>query len=404
MSNLLHPNLICVGLNHHHAPIEIRERVAFDKDKHQEASSHLILDDHIHETVIVSTCNRVEVYAHGKLDSGPERIADFFHRFHDLKFGSLSQYLYRFTGLDALQQIFRVTSSLDSQIIGEPQIQGQVKSAFLKAQQLGTAGPLIHQTFSHALSVAKRIRRETEIGNLATSTAYAAIQLGEKVLGSLANKKALIIGAGDMAHIAGKHLTAKGASLTILNRSLENAQTMAAGLNAKAGSLESLDAYMSKADVIFSSSAATHHLITKEMCAKAIRDRRYRPMFLIDISVPRNIAPDVQDVDGVYAYDIDDLTQIIRQNQSNRNQAARTAMDIIQEEMGTFQKRLHTRQFAPLISELKQESLDIAAMEAERLIQSLGNKLTDADKEKIARSSLRIANKVLHRPLLELKK
>lgn len=404
MNAAIHPDLICVGLNHHHAPVEIRERVAFDRDKHQDASSRLILDDHIHETVIISTCNRVEVYAHGRMDSAPERISDFFHRFHNIPFGSLTQYLYRFTGLDALNQIFRVTSSLDSQIIGEPQIQGQIKNAFLKAQELGTAGPLIHQTFSHALSVAKRVRRETDIGRLATSTAYASIQLGEKVLGSLNGKRALIIGAGDMAHIAGKHLKSKGARLTILNRSLENAQTMAAGLGSKADVLSQLPRYLDEADIIFASSAATHHLITKEMCIRAIRHRRYRPMFLIDISVPRNISPDVHEIDGIYAYDIDDLTQIIKQNQNHRLGEANTAMDIIQEEIETFQKRLRTRQFVPLISELKQESLDIAAMEAERLIQSLGHNLSDADKEKIARTALRIANKVLHRPLIALKK
>ena len=167
---------------------------------------------------------------------------------------------------------------------------------------------------------------------------------------------------------------------------------------------DQLPKHLDEADVLFASSAAAHHLITKEMCAKAIRHRRYRPMFLIDISVPRNISPDVADIDGVYAYDIDDLTQIIKQNQTSRLGAANTAVDIIQEEIATFQARLRTRQFVPLISELKQESLDIAAMEAERLIQSIGHKLSDADKEKIARTSLRIANKVLHRPLIELKK
>lgn len=401
------PNLlpfVCVGLNHHHTPVEVRERIAFGGPDFEDAAKHVASLNSIEEALILSTCNRVEIYAHGHPIDGPNSIEDFIHDYHSLQYNFLNHYLYRFTGFDALHQLCRVTASLDSQIIGEPQIHGQVKSAFIKAQKVGTAGPIIHQTFSHALSVAKIIRSETNIGKLAISTAYAATQLAEKVLGKIEGLNCLLIGAGQMAEIAAQHMRKKGANLLVANRSFDHAAELAARHNAKPFAIDSLSEVLKQADIVIASSGASDYLVTKSMAEKALKARRFKPTFFIDIAVPRNIDPKASNLDGIYVYDIDDLDAIVQQNQNKRDEAAESAMRIIDRELISFEKRFKERTLAPIVKKLKSHSLNVATLEVEKLLNSLGDKLNDSEREKVARMAYRIANKVLHEPLLELKK
>ena len=396
----------CVGLNHHHTPVNIREQVAFDQNIFQKAEQEILSLDPIEEALILSTCNRVEIYAHGKNFSTPDILEEFFYKFHKLQNKTLNNYLYKFTGRDALHQLCRVTASLDSQIIGEPQIQGQVKNAYLRARESGTAGPIIHQTFNHALSVAKKIRTQTPIGKFAVSTAYAATQLAEKVLGNIKSSNCLLLGAGQMAEIAAQHMKSRGCHISVANRSLDNAKRLSEKYGGKFYDLEdnNLEQALIKSDIIIASIGASAYLVKQKDLSKILKLRRFKPIFIIDIAVPRNIEPSSANIDGVYLYDIDDLDQIIKQNQGSRDKAAEQAVAIINQELIKFENHFNTRQLAPIIKSIKSEALDCANLELEKTLNSLSQNLSPSDQEKIIHMAYKITKKILHKPIEELKK
>lgn len=382
--------LVCVGLNHHHAPIGIREQIAFSADKLSTALKSVLAYDDIQEAAIVSTCNRVELYA-----KGPHRsLESFLHRYHDLPDLSLSPHLYRFQGIQAVAQLFRVTTSLDSLIVGEPQILGQVKDAYTRAQKAGTVGPLLTRVFSRAFLTAKRVRNETAIGQNAVTISYAAATLAQKVFADLFGLRALLVGAGEMAELAAKHFTHKGMIVSVANRSH-------ASFSQHTHKLNELEKLLSQNDVVLTSTNAQHHLIDMALMRKIMRLRRYKPILLIDIAVPRNIDAAIGGLDGVYLYNIDDLSQVVTQNLVQRQIEARVAEQIIDEEIANFKQKEQEKYAGPLIAELKQTAHAIADAQ---LLQTLSQlELDDADRKKIETMTHNIVNKILHGPIIDLK-
>ena len=375
--------LVCVGLNHQNAPVGIREQIAFSTDRLSAALKSVFSYDDIQEAAIVSTCNRVELYAKGPHHS----LESFLHRYHDLPDLSLSPHLYRFQGIQAVGQLFRVTTSLDSLIVGEPQILGQVKDAYARAKEAGTVGPLLTRVFSRAFLTAKRVRNETAIGQNAVTISYAAATLAQKVFADLSGLRALLVGAGEMGELAAKHFSHKGMIVSVANRS-----------NSSPNELEKL---LTQNDVVLTSTNAQYHLIDISLMRKVMRLRRYKPILLIDISVPRNIDPAISELDSVYLYNIDDLSQVVTHNLAQRQVEAHLAEQIINEEIAHFKQKEQEKPLAPLITELSQNAHAIADGQLLRTLSQL--KLNDDDKQKIEAMTHGIVNKILHGPILNLK-
>lgn len=343
-------DLICVGLNHNQAPVELRERAAFSKDKLGDALEQAILEEHIEEAAILSTCNRIEIYAQGHREHAGVVLDSFLHRYHQIPDKLLSPHLYQYHGSRALLQLMRVTSSLDSLVIGEPQILGQVKSAYVQAKELGAVGPKLTHAFSQAFLTAKRVRTETELGKNAVTIAYAAVQLAQKVFGELKDLRCLLLGAGEMGSLAAAHFKQKEAIIELANRQ------------------SNLPMMLEQADLVVASTSAEHFLIEPVGLKKIMRSRRYRPLFLIDIAVPRNIDPKVALLDNVYLYNIDDLSQVVASNLEERQMKACLAEQIIHEEMASYRKQIQERKLAPVIQELQTQSLLVAEQELSALL------------------------------------
>ncbi len=283
-----------MGINHQKTPIELREKVSFHSSHLQPALKSLLDSSSVVEATIVSTCNRVEIYTNACLKSGSKSVESFLHIFHELPQNSLDPHLYRFVGNDALMQLFKVATSLDSQIIGEPQILGQVKDAFSKANEVGACSTMLKVAFLQAFSTAKRVRKETDIAKNAVSTGFVAIELEKKLFGKIENLNCLILGAGKMSQLCARHFYKQHAKLTIANRTIENAKNLALELGAQIISLQESFAQLSKFDMVIASTASNNYLIEKDIVNRAIRQRRYRSMVLVDISLPRNIDPGVK--------------------------------------------------------------------------------------------------------------
>lgn len=396
--------LICVGLNHLRTPIEIRERVVFAKEQLPQALNLLKSCSQVNEAAIINTCNRVEIYADVESSNAQNSVEDFLHRFHNLPQQYLQPHLYSFWDRSALHQLLRVTASLDSQIIGEPQILGQVKDAYKHANDAGTVGPKLKQIFSKAFNTAKKIRTQTKIGQNAVSINYAITQLCKKVFGRDQQLNCLLIGVGDMASLSAHHFHSRQCTITILNRTLSKCEVLAKSLNAQAASLDKLEELLPTADLVICSTASPTYLLQLPQIEHALKQRRYRPMLLIDLSVPRNIDPKVQNIDQIYAYDLDDLAKIIAQNMQARADETLVAESIINEELDSFIARRHEQLINPYIEEIFTQTQIIASEELERLFTSCGPLLDDGTREKIALMTHRLSRKILHRPLIELKK
>ncbi len=338
-------DLICVGLNHTAAPVELRERIVFSRDKLGDALKDAVSQEHIEEAAILSTCNRIEIYAQGHREHAGLALESFLHRYHRIPDRLLSPHLYYFQGQQALLQLMRVTASLDSLVLGEPQILGQVKSAYAQAREHGAIGPALTRVFSQAFLTAKRVRTETELGKNAVTVAYAAVQLAEKVFGSLSGRRCLLLGQGEMGSLAAAHFKQKQAVIEPATRS------------------SNLIALLETADLVVASTSAEYFLIEPVSLKKIMRARRYRPLFLIDIAVPRNIDPRVACLDNIYLYNIDDLSQVIASNLEERQVKAGLAEQIIHEEIESYRIQTVERRLAPVIQELQAQSLLIAEQE-----------------------------------------
>jgi len=320
-----------LGLNHKTAPIEIREKVSFSSDKLDRALRALKASGAVKENLILSTCNRTELYAVID-DSAAVRdpLGDFLADFHGLDHAQLAQYLYEKSDKDAISHLFNVVSSLDSMIVGETQIFGQVKDAYFKARTLNTLGKTLDSIFEEAIRVGKKVRTETQIGKGAVSTSTAAIELARRIFETLEGKTVLIIGAGKIGEMTVKNLHSRGAATVLVaNRTLQKAQELARVFGGKAVSFDDLAACMRQADIIISSTSAPHFVITREQAAAALAQRHNEPLFFIDLGVPRNIDPRANNIDNVYVYNIDDLASVRDANIRDRMVAAADARAII---------------------------------------------------------------------------
>ena len=395
-------SIVLVGINHKSAPIEVRERLAFTDDACAAGLRSLVDGQIVREGLIVSTCNRVEVLtetASGQLSDNTERVIQFLSRSDYLPRSLYEELLYTHTDDQAVRHLFRVTSSLDSMVVGEPQVLGQVRRAYSIALEAGTAGRILNRLIHHAFRVAKRVRTETGIAANAVSISYMAVELGKKIFKSLKGQTALLIGAGEMAELSARHLINAGVSRVLLaNRTEEPAARLAAELGGEAISFDQLSNYLADADIVLCSTAADHYVITEQMARVALAKRRNRPSFFIDISVPRNIDPAVGKIPNVFVFDIDDLESVISSNIREREREAERAELIVESEIMQFQQALRALDIGPTIGALRQKLQDIAKLELTNQRKRLGA-LTPEQERAVEALLMSTVNKISH-PLL----
>ncbi|MEQ1946912.1 MAG: glutamyl-tRNA reductase [Bryobacteraceae bacterium] len=397
--------LLLTGLSHHTAPVEVRERLAFEEKGLPEALDHLRSRPGMIEGMILSTCNRVEIAVTADEKSDPqEAVQQFIAETRRVEPGWVSPYLYNYNGPEAIRHLFRVASSLDSMVVGEPQILGQLKNAYALAKEHGAVNGFLDLVMTRAFNVAKRVRTETEIGSNAVSVSYAAVELARDIFGSLVGKKVLLVGAGKMAESAARHLRRAGvADILVTNRTRSRADALAEEFRGHVVDYESYFDALPEIDILIASSGATHYILTKDQMKSVIGRRRNRPMFLIDIAVPRNIEPEVNKLDNVFLYDIDDLDRVVKSNLQSRNTVAEQAEEIIAEEVERMMLRLKTREVTPTIIGLQEQLERVRAGEVERMRAKLGQ-LTPQQEEAIEAITRGIVNKIAHTPITELRR
>ncbi len=397
--------LSVTGLNHTTAPVEVRERLAFDPMSLPQVTGELRTMPGMHEGIILSTCNRVDIaVTSDDAINAHEAVEEFLARSRCVERTWLKPFLYHFDGRDAIRHLFRVAASLDSMVVGEPQILGQLKAAFETAKSQGTVAGVLETVMTRAFSVAKRVRSETEIGQSAVSVSYTAVELARQIFGSLKGSSVMLLGAGKMSVLAARHLERAGAKeIVVTNRSPERARQMAEMFRARVVDYHDLHPALPGIDVLIASSGAPHYILTKDDMRQVIAARRNRPMFLIDIAVPRNIDPAVNELDGVFLYDIDDLQKVVDQNRQGRLNHAEDAEKIVDGEVDRLITRLEQRQATPTIVSLQQQLENIRASEIDRLRGRLGA-LTSQQEEAIEAITRGIINKIAHAPITELRR
>ena len=397
-------NLILAGINHRTAPVEVRERMNIQESRLAQAVSELVRRQGMREGLILSTCNRVEIVGAAEDRAEAEGIIrSFLVDIHHCEISAYERYLYWHRQEAVVRHLFRVASSLDSMILGEPQILGQVKQAYTTARQAGALSGTLNEVVHQALAVARKIRRETAIGAAAVSVSYAAVELAKKIFGSLSGKTILVIGAGKMSELAAKHLLRSGASaIFVSNRTYERAQELAAAFRGTAIHFDQLLEHIGKADIVISSTGAPHFVIRKDQAEKLMVARRNRPIFFVDIAVPRDIDPAVNEIDNAYVYDIDDLEQVVDANRKQREREAVFAEEIIDREVERMMRRLASRELAPTIVALESRLKRIRESETERLSGRLST-LTPEQRDAVDTLTRGIVNKILHGPISELK-
>jgi glutamyl-tRNA reductase len=397
-------SLFVCGMNHVTAPVEVREQLALESDKVREILVELSGLGVVDELMILSTCNRVEVYGVAAVPGEAREAA--FRRLaaqRGLKLGDVEPLLYTKTEDDAIRHAFRVAAALDSMLLGEPQILGQVKDAFALAQSSGTVGSLLHSLMSHAFSVAKKVRTETEIGRHAVSVSYAAVELGRKIFGGLGDKAVLLVGAGEMAELAARHLVEEGAlPIYVTNRTLSRAEGLARALGGTAVPFDELYAIMASVDIVIASTAATAPIIRAADVQHALHARRARPLFFIDIGVPRNVEPAVNDLDNAFRYDIDDLRSVVESNLRERQREAQRAEALVAREVERFAARLGDLEVVPTIVSLRDKLEAIRRAELDKALARLSS-ADDETRRVMEALSQSIVNKVLHAPMVKLR-
>ena len=397
-------DILLLGLNHNTAPIELRECIAFSSDETAEALGMLQESPDISEVLLFSTCNRVEVLLVTKNKTNAvEAVKRFISKFKQVPVTIFEESFYIHAGDEAVRHVFRVASSLDSMMVGEPQILGQIKEAYQTATFKKTPGIILNRLLPRAFSVAKRVRTETGIGDHAVSISYAAIELGRKIFDTLEGKKVLLIGAGEMAELAVEHLLRnKVGSIFVANRTFERGVALAGKFNGSAIRFEEISNYLQQADVIISSTGAPGFVITRNQVKDIMGSRRNRPIFFIDIAVPRDIDPQINRLPNTYVYDIDDLKGIVEENLDQRNKEAMKGERIVDEAVINFRQWFDSLAVVPTIVALRQKVDAIAKAEVNKTLKSLTH-LSDNDYKAINRMTNAIVNKLLHDPTLFLK-
>lgn len=397
-------DIILLGLNHKTAPIELRECIAFSKEETNAALKTFEKAPAINEVVLISTCNRVEILMATKDKSDAVRSAKTF--LSELKKFPLAEFekaLYVYEGDEAVRHVFRVASSLDSMVVGEPQILGQVKEAYHAATTHKTSGVILNRLLHRTFFVAKRIRSETGIGDHAVSISYAAIELGRKIFGTLEGKKVLLIGAGEMAELSVEHLIRnKVEDIFVANRTFEHGVRLATQFKGKAIRFEEIVGCLRYVDIIISSTGSSGYVVNRDQVKGLMRSRRNRPLFFIDIAVPRDIDPQINRLNNSYIYDIDDLKGVIDENIQTRQQEAIKGERIVDEAVIHFRKWFENMEVVPTIVALRNKIDDIAKAEIKKTLRSL-NHLTIEDDQAINELVNAMINKILHNPTLLLK-
>lgn len=397
--------IINIGMNHETAAVELRESLATELENTSRALAFMRDLDFIEEGIFISTCNRVEALftAINPLEA-KRSIISLMSRLGNIPVDSFSSSLYTFEDMDAVRHIFRVTSSLDSMVVGEPQILGQIKEAYAQAIKRKTSGVILNRLMHRSFHVAKRARTETDICEAAVSISYAAVELAKKIFHVLDGKKVLLIGAGEMSELAAKHLMKQGiSSIVVANRTFERAVQVAELFKAKPVSFDEIGAQLLEVDIVLTSTASPGYVITYDQVRNCLRKRRNRPLFFIDIAVPRDVQPEINNLSNVYVYDIDDLKGIIQLNKDHRQQEAIKAERIVQEEVIKFEKWLRTLEVVPTIVSLREKAESIIQAELKKSTSTLKN-LTPSQKQSIQNLTLSISDKILNDPILFLKK
>ena len=392
--------LYLLGVNHKTAPVEVRERLAVPEWRLEEATRRLLEHPGVSECVVFSTCNRVEFAVCSELTAD---LHSFVRDYLLTDTSQIHQHLYEYSGDDVVRHVFRVAASLDSMIVGEPQILGQVKHSYTVAKAIGSIHGNLDALLSRALSVAKRVRTETAIGSSAVSVASVAVGLAEKIFGNLRGRNVYVVGAGKMSELAAKHLRSHGAgTIFVSNRTLERAQQMAEKIGGSAIHFDRLYETANQADIVITSTGAPHAIFRREHGELFMHRRKNRPMFFIDIAVPRDVDPAMSNLDGIFVYDIDDLQQVVEANVADRGREAEKAEAVIEEEVARFRRRMRTLDAVPTIVALQQRVEEIRQAEIERLRGKLGS-LTPEQQTAVEGLTRSIVNKILHSPISALK-
>jgi glutamyl-tRNA reductase len=394
-------NFQLIGVNHKTAPVEVRERLAIPEPRIAEALQQLMSLPGVAEGLILSTCNRVELLA--RTLNGSADLARFFSQYFNVETGYYQPHLYEYRQENAVRHVFRVASSLDSMVVGEPQILGQIKEAYATARAAGAVQSYLDLLLTRAFAVAKRVRTETGVGSSSVSVASVAVELASKIFGSLQGKQVCLVGAGKMSELAARHLIAQGAGpILVANRTYDHALALAERFSGKAVEFSRLYQHCEQADVVITSTGAPVPIFRREHGEMFLAKRRHRPMFFIDIAVPRDVAPEMNEVDGIFVYDIDDLQDAAAAHVEARKQEARLAETIIEAEVQRFHARLKTLHVVPTIVSLQDQFETIRQAELDRVRGRLGT-LTPEQEMAIEALSRGIVNKILHTPIRSLK-
>ena len=398
-------DITLIGLNHKTASVDIRECIAFTSDETELALAKLREEPSITESVLFSTCNRIELLM--AAPDGPEAIGAakrFLSTFKNVPLPDFESALYQFSGDEAVRHVFQVAASLDSMVVGEPQILGQMKEAYRRATEEKTTGAILNKLLHRTFFVAKKVRTETGIGDHAVSISYAAIELGKKIFGELTGKRAMLIGAGEMAELAVEHLIRNHVEgIVVANRTFERGVELARRFSGQAIRFDEIVDTIKDVDIIISSTGATDYVLRKDQIREAMKSRRNRSLFFIDIAVPRDIDPDINRVNNAYVYDIDDLKGIVDENIEDRQREATKARRIIDEAVIGFRKWYDTLDVVPTIVALRGKVENMAEQELDKSLASL-NHLSEVDRQAIQRMTHALVNKILHEPTHFLKK
>ena len=396
--------LLLTGVSHNTAPVEVRESLAFRAEDLPRALQDLRSRAGVNEALILSTCNRVEITVTTEDSIDPEATVDLFLTDHKpVPAQGIGPHVYRYQGREAIHHLFRVAASLDSMVVGEPQILGQLKVAYTAAKDAGAVCGWLDGLLTRAFGVAKRVRSETGIGQMAVSVSYAAVELARKIFGSLAGRTVMIVGAGKMSELAARHLRRSGAShVFVTNRTHDRAMEMARLFQGTPVEYDRFHATLPEVDILIASSAAPHYILNKEEMQRVIAARRNKPAYLIDLAVPRNIDPSVNDVANVFLYDIDDLQEVVNANLRERMKEAERAETLVSEEVERMMARLKVVEITPTIVGLQEQLEQIRSAEIEKARRRYGP-FTPQQEEALEAATRAIINKVAHGPISELR-
>lgn len=394
-------SLITLGINHKTAPVELRERIAFAPEKLTDALKKLSELNTVQEVAILSTCNRTELYCTLD-DPDTQLLVNWLSQFHNIDPSELSSYLYTYPEIDTIRHMFRVATGLDSLILGEPQILGQMKDSYHQAKQAGTLGTTLGRLFQHTFTVAKQIRTDTAIGSSPVSVAFAAVRLARQIFSDLSKQTALLIGAGETVELAARHLyDNKIGRMIIANRTVERAHNLAGQFDGYGIALSEIPAHLFEADIVITSTASQAPILTREMVKSSLKTRKHKPMFMVDIAVPRDIEESVSELEDVYLYSVDDLRDVIEEGMQTRQEAARQADEIIDVQVEHFLAWLESLNAVDTIRQYRnkaEESRDEVLAKAKRLLQQ--GKTTDEVLEFLANT---LTNKLIHDPSASLR-